>query len=276
VRRVFIEKTEGVFTEDNRAGVLVSAKLTGRSQGSNVDVQVPSVTMVSVKEEKTGRVSLPLEYQIASFLALNQDDALTTDIALSISLAKTRGTNTFGEILDLAGKALNKLPIPPNPYTIAANKFLAFANDAINDTTNKQMDVPFAQVSLSFNKGKEADINRCKSAGKERSGVIAVLQSKGLQNAELIPVADTDQLYCFKYSSVSTYELLAAKKIGGLCPTDNSAYRGVNNDYVMFIMSASPSAAGFVVQPEQQSIIAESRLRCKAMGLEAKACGAFK
>jgi hypothetical protein len=273
VRRIFFEKTEGLFTEDSRAGVLVTAKLTGRSTGPSVDVQIPSVNLVSVKDEKSGRVSLPLEYQIASYLTLDQEDVLTTDIELSISLAKTRGKNTFGEILDLAGKALSKLAIPGNPYIETTNKFLGFANAAINDTTTKQLNVPFAQVSLAFNKGKESDINRCKSAGKERTGAIAVLLSRGLHNAELIPVTDTDQLYCFKYSSASTYELLAARKTGGQCPALESAYRAVNNDYVMFLISAHTSSVGFVTQTDQQQEIEESRRRCAAFGLEPQACG---
>ncbi len=273
VRRIFVERTGGLFTDDKRAGVLVSAKLTGRSSGPSVDVQVPSVTLVSVKDETRGRLSLPLEYQIASYLTLNQGDILTTDIELGISLAKTRGRNTFGEVLDLASKALNKLPIPSNPYADTANKFLAFANDAINDTTGKQMDVPFAQVSLSFNKGKEADINRCKSAGKERTGAVAVVLSRGLQNLQLIPVVNTDQLYCFRYSSTNTYELLAARKVGNQCPTDESAFQAVNNDYVMLLISAHTSGAGFVGQAEQLQQIEESRKRCAALRLDPKACG---
>ena len=276
VRRLFIEKTEGLFTEDSRAGVLVTAKLMGRTSGPSVDVQLPSVTLVSVKDEKPGRLSLPFEYQIASYLTLEQEDVLTTDIGLSISLARTRGRNTFGEILDLAGKALNKLPIPNNPYVDSTNKFLAFANDAIDDTTSKQLDIPFAQLLLSFNKGKEPDISKCKSAGKERTGAIAVLLSRGLRNAELIPVTNTDQLYCFKYSSTNTYELLAAKKTGERCPTNDSAYGAVNNDYVMFLISAHTSVTGFMTQTEQQQQIEESRRRCAAFGLEVQACGVPK
>lgn len=273
VRRIFIEKDAGLFTEDSRAGVLVTAKLTGRSTGPSVDVQIPSVTLVSVRDERPGRVSLPLEYQIASYLTLNQADILTTDIGLSISLAKTRGTNTFGDILDVAGKALNNLPIPNNPYVGTTNKFLKFANDAITDTTSKQMDVPFAQLSLSFNKGKEPDIKRCRSAGKESTGAIAVLLSRGLRNAELIPVTNTDQLYCFKYSSNSTYELLAARKTAGRCPVGDNVYQAVNNDYVMFLISAHNSGAGFVTDMEQQQQIEESRRRCTAFGLSPQACG---
>ncbi len=273
VRRVFIQKTHGLFSEDNRAGVLVSAKLTGRGSGPTVDVQIPSVSLVSVQEDKPGRVSLPLEYQIASYLALQQDDILTTDIALTLSLARTRGRNTFGEVLDLAGKALNKLPIPNHPYVETASKFLAFTNDAINATTKEQLDVPFAQLSLSFNKGSEPDIGKCESAGKERTGAIAVLLARGLPNSELVPMVNTSQLYCFRYSSAATYELLAAKRNGQQCPNDGNAYSSVNNDYVMMLISAQSAETGFASSTEHQQQREESRQRCRAYGLDPAACG---
>jgi hypothetical protein len=287
-RRLFTEKTQGLFTEDRRAGVLVTAKVTGRGPNATNDVQVPSVNLLSVEDEPRGRVSVPLEYQIASSFALHQDELVTTNIQLSISLAKTRGRNTFGEILDLAGKALAKLPIPPNPYVGAANKFLQFANDAINDTSNKQLNVPFAEVSLSFNKGQEPDLAKCKSAGNERTGAFAVLLARGAPNSELVPVTNTDQLYCFSYSSSNTYELLAANKSGGVCPSNENAYQAVNNDYVMFLISAHPRDLGTYKGPATSKgpaskepdkglatwrQLEESRERCMVFGLPPQACG---
>lgn len=273
IRRIFVEKTAGFLTEDLRAGVLVSTRLTGRSKGANVDVQVPSVTLVSIANDRPGRTSLPLEYQIASYLPLNQGDIVTSGIAIDVSLARARGRNSFGEVLDIAGKALSKISIPNNPYSDISNKFLAFANATITDVTAKQMDVPFAQLALAFNKGKEQSLARCRAAGKERTGAIAVVSSHGTTGASLIPVTDTDQLYCFRYSRESTFELLAARKVDGQCPALETAYSAVNNDYVMFLISALPSASGFLTQQDQQRAMEESRTRCAAFGLEPKACG---
>jgi len=273
IRRIFVEKTEGFLTEDQRAGVLVSARITGRSKGGMVDVQVPSVTLVSIAKDRPGRTSLPLEYQIASYLSLNQGDVVTTGIAIDISLARARGRNSFGEMLDLAGKALGKISIPSNPYSEITNKFLAFANATVTDISAKQLDVPFAQVALAFNRGKEPSIDRCRAAGKERTGAIAVVSSRGKSGAVLIPVVNTDQLYCFRYSRESTYELLAAPKVDGRCPAAETGYSAVNNDYVMFLISALPSASGFLTQQGQQPAIEEARARCAAFGLAPKACG---
>ncbi|HWZ43474.1 MAG TPA: hypothetical protein VNW97_08345 [Candidatus Saccharimonadales bacterium] len=239
VRRIFMETTQGLFSEDNRAGVLTLVKLTGRSRGPIVEVQVPSITLVDVQNERSGRLSLPLEYQIASSLALNQDGVVTTDMALSLSLAKTQGSKGFGEILVVASKALSKLSISGNPFEQAGSKFLAFANDAINVGNGKQLTVPFAELSLTFNKGDQP-LDRCKAEGKERTGAIAVLRSRGAEHAELIPMTNTEELYCFRYSSESTYEVLAARRTGETCPADRAAYQAINNDYVMLVISAGP------------------------------------
>jgi hypothetical protein len=273
IRRIFVEKAAGFFTEDQRAGVLLSARLTGRSKGGMVDVQVPSVTLVSIANDRPGRTSLPLEYQIASYLSLNQGDIVTTGITIDISLARTRGRNSFGELLDLAGKALGKISIPSNPYSELSNKFLPFANATITDVTAKQLDAPFAQLALAFGKGKEPILDRCRAAGRERTGAIAVLSSRGTAGTVLIPVTDTGQHYCFRYSRESTYELLAAPKLDGQCPALETAYSAVNNDYVMFLISALPSASGFLTQQDQQRTMEEARTRCAAFGLEPKACG---
>src|SRR5258708_7544508 len=122
---------------------------------------------------------------------------------------------------------------PGNPYTDVANKVLAFANDAVA-TSSKDTDEPFAQLSLAFNKGPEPDLEKCRSSGKERTGAVAVVLSTGLEEAQLIPTTNTDQLYCFNYSHNSTYELLPAPKTAGKSPDDATAFKTVNNDYRMF------------------------------------------
>lgn len=279
VRRIFTEKTSGLLTEDSHAGVIVSSKMTGVTAQEAKEIETPSVTLVSVKDEKDGRISLPLEYPIASYFPLTQGNIRTTDMALYVSLARTRDSNSFGDLIDVASKALAKLPIPPNPYSLATSKLLAFANDAIADQKKKKFDEPVAQLSLAFNKGKEPDLNKCKSMGKERTGVIAVLQNKGSSKNGLIPMENTEKAYCFRYSSSNTYELLAAKRTTtGQCPSE-SDYNGVRNNYVMFILSANPSSSTGVTifsNKERQSRIEESSRRCKSLGLEENLCGVRK
>jgi len=277
VRRVFAEKNKGWFTEDNKAGVLVRSQLNGSTtsgqSSQDANVQVPNVDMVSVKDDKPGRVSLALEYPIASGFVLKQGDTLTKTIELYMNLAKTKDKTSFGDVLDLAGKALNQLPIPPNPYTQAGSKFLKFANDAVDSSILKDNDDQIAHIGLQFYEGSEPDIKKCESGGNERTGVIAVLRSIGIQGSPLIPVTDTERNYCFRYSSGATYELLAAKrKPDGACPAP-SEFSGVPNDYVMLLISAQPApkATRSVVTPEAARN--EAQKRCTQQNLPPAACG---
>jgi hypothetical protein len=277
VRRVFTEKNKGWFTEDRRAGVLVRSQLSGNITSSQTtqpaNVQVPSVDMVSVKDDKPGRVSLALEYPIASGLVLKQSDTLTKTIELYMNLAKAKGKTSFGDVLDLAGKALNQLPIPPNPYTQAGSKFLKFANDAVDSNIQKDNDDQIAHIGLQFYEGSEPDIKKCESGGYERTGAIAVLRSIGIQGAPLIPVTDTERDYCFRYSSGATFELLAAKRNGdGSCPAPN-AFSGVSNDYVMLLISAQPvpKAGKSIVTSDVAAT--EAATRCRLQKLPSSACG---
>jgi hypothetical protein len=279
VRRVFTEKHAGLFTQDNKAGVLVRSQLvannTDPKQAEPAPVQVPSVDMVSVKDDQKGRVSLALEYAIASNFVLSQGNTVTKTMDIYMNLAKAKGKSTFGEVLDLAGQALNQVSLPQNPYTQAGSKFLKFANSAIDSSIKADNDDQIAHIGLQFKEGEEKDLAKCESAGDERTGAIAVLRSVGAAAADLIPVTNTEQQYCFRYSSGSTYELLAAKRNqDGSCPAPNT-FKGVMNDYVMLLISGEPvKKPGKAIPPETMNKLhAESVKRCKAFNLAADACG---
>jgi len=278
LRRVFTEKNKGIFTQDSRAGVLVRAQLTAnnldpQSTGQS-NVQIPSVDLVSVKDDQKGRVSLALEYSVASGFVLKQGTNVTQTIDLYINLAKSKGKTTFGDVLDLAGKALQQIPLPSNPYTQATSKFLKFANDAVDSSIKTDNAEQIAHVAMKFNEGEEKNLDICESAGNERTGAIAVLRSVGSNDASLVPVTNTQKLYCFRYSSGSTYELLAAKrKADSSCPTP-SEYQGVVNDYVMLLISAQPAVkAGKGITPERiKALRKESETRCALFKVPITAC----
>jgi hypothetical protein len=277
VRRVFTEKNKGWFTEDQHAGVLVRSELAGTTTTNQstqqATVQVPAVDMVSVKDDQKGRVSLALEYPVASGFVLKQSDTVTNNIQLYMNMAKAKGKTSFGDVLDLAGKALNQLPIPPNPYTQAGSKFLQFANDAIDSSIKNDADDQIAHIGLQFYTGSEPDITKCEAGGNERTGAIAVLRYQGIQGAQLIPVTDTEKQYCFRYSSGSTYELLAAKRNGdGSCPSP-ATFNAVPNDYIMLLISAQPVPKAGKSVLSQDDALKEARSRCALQKLPNAACG---
>jgi hypothetical protein len=280
LRRVFTERRSGIFNKDNKAGVLVRTQLSAAnsdpSSSGQSAVQVPSVDYVSVKDDNKGRVSLALEYSVASGFVLTQGTNVTQSMDIYINLATVKGKTGFGDVLDLAGQALQQIPLPPNPYTQAGSKFLKFANDAVNASVTKDNAEQIAHIALKFNQGAEPDLKKCESAGNERTGAVAVLRSIGTEGVPLIPVTNTEKLYCFRYSSGSTYELLAARRAGdGSCPAPSS-FEGVPNDYVMMLISAQPvkKVGGKAVLPATvKAAQEESQARCRNFTVPAGACG---
>lgn len=280
LRRAFTEKNHSWFTQDNRAGVLVRSQLVANTGNADqATVQVPAVDMVSVQDDKPGRVSLALEYAVTSDFVLKQSSTssapstLTKTIDLYMNLSKAKGKTTFGSVLDLAGQALNQLPIPPNPYTQAGSKFLKFANDAVDSSIKTDTNDEIAHIGLKFSDGVEPDLNKCESAGNERTGAIAAMRSVGLAGAQLIPVTNTEAQYCFRYSSGATYELLAAKRNSdGSCPAPQ-AFTGVPNDYVMLLLSAQPVHAGTKSVLTQSAARDEAIKRCRLQKIAGSACG---
>jgi hypothetical protein len=279
VRRVFVQRRGGLFTEDAKAGVLVRTRLAAESSDASggATVTVPSVDLVSVKNDANGRVSLALEYAVASDFALTQGKNVTKTLDLFINLAKTRGRTTFGEVLDLAGSALQQVSLPANPFTQISSKFLKFANDAVDTAIASNQNEEIAHIASNFRRGAEANLERCASAGFERTGAIASMRSTGTVNQPLIPMTNTERDYCFRYSSGSTFELLAAKRnVDGSCPAAVNAYSAVMNDYVMLLVSAQPVARPVraVAQPIVERLRKESAQRCTNFGLPKSACGA--
>jgi len=274
LRRVFLQKKSGIFTEDKRAGVLIRTQVVGREAGKGDDlpVQVPSVGLVSVADDPKGRVSLALEYPLASDFELIQGTRTTKSMELFMNVAKTKGKNTFGAVLDLAGQALAQVALPSNPFAQAGSKFLKFSNDAINSSIKDDQDEQIAHVALQFKDGAETDVLRCAADGFERTGAIAVLRSSGAPGQTLIPASNTQQ-YCFSYSAVNTYELLAAKRnANGTCPSANT-FTGVPNDYVMLLVSAQTVPKSGKGPAVINQFKAESADRCMKFHLPRAACG---
>jgi hypothetical protein len=284
LRRVVTQKYTGFFTQENKAGITVLATVNGNS---NETPKTPSVNQVGIKEEHKGQVSLALEYPVADLLVLKQGNTVTKNIQLDLFLAKTRGTNTFGDVLDVAGKVLAKLPIPSNPYTGGVNKFLEFANQSIQSQTGPQAAMEFASITLPFtdqDPPANTDINWCLSNGFQATGAIAVFRSSGANGTPLLPVSNLNQQFCFRYTSMYTYELQYVKKTGPDCANiQEGSWQEIPNDYVMLIVSAQkpPSSEskgvdiGDKAAWDHQRLVdrQESNKLCLSMKLPPRECG---
>jgi len=270
IKRIWTEKTDGIFTNDSKAGAIVKTDL----DSGDVKTQIPSVSFASIDDDQEGHVSLALEYPVIKRLVLKQGDSETTNVTVQVFLAKTRGRNTFGDIIDVAGKALSQLPVPANPYTTTAQQFLKFANDSVDKATADDIENLIAQINLNFADRQINDLNACHTAGDEYTGGIAVMLSAGKDGANLIPIQDADKNYCFSYSSGSVFGLTAVEMPSNhVCPTDPTAYSEVPNDYVLFILNAEtvkpPGAAPLLRAQKQHQ---ESLKRCDFYKIPREKC----
>ena len=280
LKRILLHKSNYLFTQDSKAGVAVLASLnaTGNTKGA-----APSVSTVPIKDEPEGQVSLAIEYPVADQLVLNQNGVTTRNIQLDVYIEKAKGSNAFGDVLNIAGQLLQKLPIPDNPYTAMANQFLTFTNGAINtEITNSDNATLIASISLLFNDRAQSDPVACAAQNYETTGAIAVLKAdSGADGATLLPVDNLDQTYCFRYVITPAAELQYVTQPSAGCNAlgPNPAWAEVPNDYLMLIVSAAPAAVSppprvFVSPSERQKRLAQSRMLCKALGSEPKYCGA--
>lgn len=284
LRRIVTQKYGGFFTQDNKAGVTVLATLNSTT---DANPKIPCVNQVDVQKEKNGQVSSALEYPVADLLVLSQGNALTKNIQLDLFMAKTRGKNTFGTILDVAGQVLSKLPIPANPYTTAANKFLQFANQSIQSQTGPQAAMQFASLTLAFDDQDQNDVNACLRDGFQPTGALAVFRDTGAANTQLLPITNLDQQYCFRYTSQFTYELQSAPKpTSGCSGVPDNAWREIPNDYVMVIVNAQrpPASSNKTLsgmsasekadwEKLRQADLKESKMLCHSLGLAPSKCG---
>lgn len=302
LRRIITQKTGGFFTQDNKAGITVMAILN--ADGTS-PAKTPSVNLVDIRTEPKGQVSLPLEYPIASQLALKQGNLITKNMQLDLYLNKIRGANTFGTVLTTAGDILGRLPIPANPYTTVTNQFLQFANQTIQNESKDSGAKLFASITLQFNNRDEPNIQNCLDNDHQPTGAIAVVSETGAHGPKPLPVANLNKNYCWRYTTDTNYEVqYVAKPTSGLCASlpASAPWAELPNDYVMLIVTAAtvlpvvpialkndgslptildlndPSTMGALMENEDRKKkrlqdLQESIKLCKAMDIPVALCG---
>jgi hypothetical protein len=288
-RYIKTQKVMWFLTEDKKAGVTVIATL---NSDGNQTARNPSVNLVSVEDAGAGQIYLPLEYPVASLLALSSDSGktFTKNMELELYLDKLKGANTFGQILDDAGALLPKLPIPANPYLNAISQVVTFATDTIKNESVDSGGQLFASVTLQFEDRDQPNIAQCLSNGFETTGAIAVIGPKGADGEQLLPLDKLSSAYCWRYVADTTYEIqYAPKPTGGCGGVKPDAFKDVPNDYVMMIVAANtaspPAGQGNAFAKESRPNpaaelmsrraldLAESKKLCDAMKLAPIYCG---
>jgi hypothetical protein len=278
--RVVESKTNGFFTRENQAEIVVTVKVQSDPQADKA-LSFPLSTRVNIRPFGTGQISLPVEYTLVSGLNLQQpSDGKTityTGFSIDTTLVNVKSKGGLGSAIDALSSLTGsgKLSIPDNPYTQAASYLLEFAGKAIqNDIDNKNGDDKLSTATLTMN---FAGDDKCKSSGVtgqgfESTGTKAILMADGVPGPMLIPIEQTDQ-YCWAADVKPSFLLKAAKMVPGKDCGDASyraSYKQVTNDYVAFFLQKQTKATphlGSGANKLRQKDIADAKALCTLLGV---------
>jgi len=282
--RVVESKNNGFFSRENQAEIVITVKVQAEPQPPQA-LSFPLSTKVNIRPYSSGQISLPVEYTLVSGLNLQQTSSgntvTYTGFSVDTTLINVKSKGGIGSAIDALSSITgsNKLPIPDNPYSQAANYLLGFASKAIqNDIDNKNSDDKLSTATLSMNFSGDAS---CQSGGVtgegfESTGTKAILMSTGTGD-NLIPIDQTDQ-YCWAADVKPSFLLKAARIVPGKdCgdATYKALYRPVSNDYFAFFLqkqTKAPAHLGGGRSRLREREIRDNKALCKLLGV--KSCPA--
>jgi hypothetical protein len=270
VRRVILEKTGNLFTEDSSVALIVRA--TFRTDPAPAkQLRFPAIAEATLKDYSIGQVSIPIEYGVVEGMDLKQQHITYAGFTLDLTVVNKRGKTGWGKALEALAEVANKLPLPPSPATEAGTYLLDFADKAIGNEVAAQdpQDAPrSASLVLEFDPS-----GQCATSNFERTGTIAVLQATGTKGSRYIDIDKTNE-YCWDAEPRPSFVLKAASRRGKeSCDTrrkDATGWYQVSNDYVAFVISAVASSRTLGPPPEQD--LSAAQRRCDWHGLPREFC----
>jgi hypothetical protein len=253
--RVIETKKNGFFTSENQAEIILQVQAQSKPQ-SGQPLSFPLSTRVNTRPYSEGQVSLPVEYTAINGLDLTQKDKSNnsieyTNLSINTTLVNIRSRNGLGVALqaltDITGS--NKLPIPDNPYSLAANYLLGFANRAVQadiDDKNSDDKYPTSSLTLNFSNGASCSGTGPSGAGFESTGTKAILMSEGERGDGYVPIDQVNN-YCWTAELTPSFVLKAAKAIAGKPCGDPSyvatMYKQVTNNFIAYFLQKQLTAA---------------------------------
>jgi hypothetical protein len=283
--RVVESKKNGFFSKENQAEIVVTVKVQSDPQAPQA-LSFPLSTKVNIRPYGNGQISLPVEYTLVSGLNLQQKSGGNTvnytGFSVDTTLVNVRSKGGLGSAIDALSSITgsNKLPIPDNPYSQAANYLLGFASKAIqSDIDDKNADdkLSTATLSMNFSSNSSCTSGGVNGQGFESTGTKAILMASGIPGDTLIPIDQTEQ-YCWAADVKPTFVLKAAKAVAGKACGDssyNSLYKPVSNDYLAFFLQKqtnAPAHLGGGPNKLRQQEIKDAKALCDLLGV--KSCPA--
>ena len=293
LRRVITTRTKGWFSKDADVSIVINAN-PKTDPAPTTPIIYPLAAQAQFGDAPTGQVSVPIEYTIVSGLVLTQTEGgkkvTYTGMGVDVTLLNTRQANGLATAIQALVTVTNsgKIPIPPSPYTTAANYLLGFANNAItksiSDTDPKNKAVT-GSLALNFDTTGSNCSNKTPAGGDfETTGTKAFLSSDGIKDppAGTAIYVDINQVnnFCWTAELSPGFVLKATPKSGATPCTDPSygpQFLPVSNNYTAFFMNKAtvpkvlgpPSAA---LRRDRK----ESLLRCQANGIASDNCPGAK
>jgi hypothetical protein len=276
--RVIMTKKSGWFTSSNQAEVVVTVQVKTRPQ-STQNLSYPLSSKVNIRDYDTGQISLPVEYNLISGLALKQKDGNGRDVfytglgvdttVINVKSESDLGT-TLSALAQLTGS--KKLPIPDTPYTQAAGYLLDFANTAVTNEINKQnADDKYTTASLALNFDPDGTCSDPGPGGQgfETTGTKAILMAEGKPGPDYVPI-DKAGDYCWTAETTPVFVVKATRKVAGKECSDKSyaaLYKPVTNNYLAYLLMKRTPSAHLGGQSQLKRDIDESKALCQLLNV---------
>jgi len=187
------------LAQGRTGGFLVTPTIASQGKGTNSFPQLQQVGIMAYKDNR--RVILPLLMTPIRRLDLDpDDDSQVIGIDLDVKYIEQKKTTTWGSALQTLSTLVTKLPIPPGPYSAAAQQVSSLTSSLVNNSlaTENLESLP-AKFHLSLNIGTgTVPGQRCPAFAE--MGTYAVVDpspaTNGAETGDYIDVYRTGD-YCF-------------------------------------------------------------------------------
>jgi len=239
LRRFITQKSQSWLRKDTEVALILRVDVG--VEGQPAPIPIPLALRAPLAGYAKGQVSLPIEHSIVRGLRLTQEDSRYNGLGLEVTVLNQKGLTPWGRALQALFQTAEKMPLPANPASLAADYLFKVARLAIDgdlqDQDNKDK-VTFATMALNFD-----PTGRCSGPGGlefESTGTLAVVGTGGKPGSRYVDLAP-DKEYCWKAELRPSFVLKAAAKPAGMeCddPNVQLPYELVTNDYLAFFLNA--------------------------------------
>lgn len=272
MRRAVLKKEKNWMVEDTSVAFILNTAVKTDPVLAK-PLTFPLAAEATLKGYANGQISVPIEYSIVENLPLRRNDNSNIRIvglSLEMTLLNIRGTTPLGGSLQALIEVTKKLPIPTDPVSLAASYLLDFANNALSKDIGRQPDeekARTASISMNF-----SPTGQCGTTNDfEATGTKVILQSKGFQGPNLIPIDSVNE-YCWRAELTPAFVLKATKiKDGKDCSARLSTdFFPVSNNFISFFLNAEKKSG--TLGPSSDEDRAQSKRRCEQNGINVNSC----